>query len=61
MITLVEDRFDDIGAEITNNDKRIEIDLMGRNWKKVHKEILDEDDANRDLENDKLSMYILIY
>lgn len=61
MKTLVEDRFNDIGAEITNNDKRIEIDLMRRNWKKVHKEILDEDDTNRDLENDKLSMYILIY
>lgn len=61
MKVLLEDRFDVIGAVITNSDEKIEIYLIEKNQKRAHKEILEEDDTDRDLEDDKLDMYIPIY
>ena len=61
MKVLVEDRFDDIGAAITNSGKKIDLDLMeGR--KRTYKEALGGDDnAEEDLNDDMMgkSIYLL--
>lgn len=56
MKTLVEDRFDNIGAAITNNNKGIEMDFMAKNQKKAYIETLKKDDVDKNLENNILNM-----
>ena len=62
MKVLVEDRFDDIGAAITNSGEEIDMDLMGDSRKRAHTEALGEIDQEDNMEDDTLGMYkILIY
>ncbi len=56
MKILVEDRFVDIRAPITNSDQEIEMDLMVENLKRANTKILEVDDADRVLEKDALVM-----
>lgn len=53
--------FDDIDAAITKSDKKIEIDLIGSNWKKTYWETWKENDGDRDLKDNALGLYIFIY
>lgn len=57
MKILVKDRFDDIGAAITNRGEEIGLDLMGDSRKRVHTEALPEDDHESNFEDDILGMY----
>lgn len=41
---LVEDRFDNIRAAITNNGKDIDLDLIDESRKRIYKKMLGEDD-----------------
>lgn len=53
MKVLVEDRFEDIGAVITNSREDIDLDLMNESRKKTYKEMLKRnDDAEENLDND---------
>lgn len=61
MKSLVEDRLDDIGAAVTNSDKEIEMDLIKKNQKKAYIETLKKDNTDRDLEDNAVDIYILIY
>lgn len=62
MKVLVEDRFDDIGAAITNSGEKIDLDLMEEGRKRTYKEALGGDDnAEGDLNDDMMgkSIYLL--
>lgn len=62
MKVLVKDRFDNIGAAITNNGEGIDLDLMDKSRKRIYKEMLGgDDDAKRDLDDDVMGKSIYIF
>lgn len=62
MKELVEDKFKNIRAAITNNGKNIDLDLKGKTRKKTYKEILKKDDnIEGNLEDDMIDKSIYIF
>lgn len=62
MKALVEDRFDDIGAAITNSGEGIDLDLMGESRKRTYRETLGgDDDAEGDLDDDVMGKSICVF
>lgn len=62
MKALVEDRFDDIRAIITNSGEGIDLDLMDENRKKTYRETVGrDDDAEGDLNDDVIDKSIYIF
>lgn len=62
MKALVEDRFDDIGAAITNSGEGIDLDLMGESKKRTYRETLGgDDDAEGDLDDDVMGKSIYVF
>lgn len=63
MKTLIENRFDNVKATIINNIKKIYLDLIDKNRKKIYKKILgSKNHAKRDLDIliiEKLNLDIL--
>lgn len=59
---MIEDRFDNIGAAITNSGEDINLDLIGENRKRMYREILrGDDDVERDLDNDVIDKSIYVF
>ena len=62
MKALVEDRFDNIGAAITNSKEGIDLDLMDESRKKTYRETVGgDDDAEEDLDDDVIGKSIYIF
>lgn len=61
MEALVEDRYDNIRAAITNNKQVIGLDQMDENRKRAYKGTLGRDnDTERDLDNDMIDKPIYV-
>lgn len=58
----MEDRFDDIGAAITNSREGIDLDLMDESRKRTYRETLGGgDDAEGDLDDDVMGKSIYVF
>lgn len=62
MKALVKNKFDNIGAAITNNREGIDLDLMDESRKKTYRETVGRnDDVKGDLADDVMSKSIYIF
>ena len=62
MKALVKDRFNDIGAAITNSGEGIDLDLMDESRKRTYRETVGgENDAEEDLDDDVMDKSIYIF
>ena len=58
----MENRFDNIGAAITNSGESINLDLMDESRKRIYRETLErDDDAKRDLDDNMMGKSIYVF
>lgn len=62
MKILVEDRFDDIGATITNSRKSIDLNLINKSRKRTYRKTLGGDDnVKGDLDDNVMGKSIYVF